>query len=308
MKFFLSSEILTWNWSHSPQLAWISAQLLFFRFPLPFHLRQPLWTLYHTTSNLNAPHDINNQFTASFSNTNTVVRNSIPFSAVYPEIEDEPLGPTNTSRQNVRPLAPRPRHSNSQHHAKSVTLYKQHRREQFAYRARVVKKPRFNRHWPYKLKPEISSWEKQYWDSTRQEFTIRNNSTISRKCRVLKSNHSSAPSMTLNPFAPTFRPQKRPKPYSFSRPQPLVPMDSSEPSDFPAELAKASTASSSSSQIEKQIPLLSAQLNQLHTYFESSIQQFTTLLQQFALAPLKQVQYLHSVQLTVAQLHQNLES
>ena len=199
------------------------------------------------------------------SNTNAVVSNSIPFSAVYPESEDDPLRPTNTSRQNVRPLASRPRHSNSQHHAKSVTLYKQHRREQFASRARVVKKPRLNRHWPYNLKTEISSWENSHWDSTRQEFTIRNNSTISRKCRSLKSNHSSAALMTLNPLAPTFRPQQRPKHYSFSRPQALGPMDYSEHSDSPAIFAKASTASSRS-QIEEQIPLSSAQLNQLHTH------------------------------------------
>ena len=114
--------------------------------------------------------------------------------------------------------------------------------------------------------------------------------------------------MTFNPFAPTFRPHQRPKLYSFNRPKTLVVMDSSEPSDFPATGAKAYTANSRSPQIEEQIRSLSFQLNQLQTYSESSIQQTTPLLQKFQLAHLKQVQYLHSVQFTVAKLHQDLES
>ena len=76
--------------------------------------------------------------------------------------------------------------------------------------------------------------------------------------------------MTLNPFAPTFRPQQRAKPFSCSRPQPLVAMDSSEPSDCAAKVAKASITNSRSPQIEEQIHSLSAQLNQLQTYSESS--------------------------------------
>ena len=114
--------------------------------------------------------------------------------------------------------------------------------------------------------------------------------------------------MTLNPFAPTFRPQQRLKPYSFNRPKTLVAMKSSEPSDSLAKVAKASTANSPPHPIEEQIHSLSAQLNQLQNFSESSIQQTTPLLQKFPLAHLKQVQYLHSVQLTVAKLHQDLES
>ena len=116
--------------------------------------------------------------------TTNLINNSIPLSAVYPESEDESLRPTNISGQNTRPPVPRPRHSNSQNHAKSVALYKQHRREYFASRARIIKKPRFNRHLPYKLKPEFSSWEIIYWDSTRQEFTIKNNSLPSQRIVV----------------------------------------------------------------------------------------------------------------------------
>ena len=65
-----------------------------------------------------------------------------------------------------------------------MALYKQHRREYFASRARIVKKPRFNRHLPYKLKPEFSSWEIIYWDGTRQEFTIKNNLLPSQRIVV----------------------------------------------------------------------------------------------------------------------------
>ena len=100
------------------------------------------------------------------------------------ESEDEPVRPTDISRENIRSVASRPRHPNSQNNAKSVALYKQHRREYFASRARIIKKPRFNRHLPYKLKPEFSSWEIIYWDGTRQEFTIKNNSLPSQRIVV----------------------------------------------------------------------------------------------------------------------------
>ena len=107
----------------------------------------------------------------------------------------------------------------------------------------------------------------------------------------------------LNPFAPTFRPKQRPKPYFYSRPKTLVAMNFSEPSGSPVIGAKASTANSHSPQIEEQIHSSKAQLNQLQTYSASSIQQTTPLLQKFPLAHLKQLKYLHSVQLTVAPLH-----
>ena len=116
--------------------------------------------------------------------TNVLINNSIPFSTVNLESEDEPLRPTDISRENIRPVASRPRLANSQNNAKHVALNKQHRREYFASRARIVKKPRFNRHLPYKLKPEFSSWEIVYWDGTRQEFTTKNNSLPSQRIVV----------------------------------------------------------------------------------------------------------------------------
>ena len=69
--------------------------------------------------------------------------------------------------------------------------------------------------------------------------------------------------MTLNPFAPTFRPHQRPKPYSLSRKQPFVEMDSSGPSYSPTKAAKAATSNPHPQPIEEQIHSLSAQLNQL---------------------------------------------
>ena len=113
--------------------------------------------------------------------TNVLIDNSVSLSHIYAVPEDESLRPTNISGQNVRPSASRPRHSNSQNHAKSVALYKQHRREHCASRAKIVKKLRFNRHLPYNLKQEFSSWEILYWDNTRQEYTIKNNPLPSQR-------------------------------------------------------------------------------------------------------------------------------
>ena len=130
--------------------------------------------LHNEQSNLQTRSIVNSP--PASSTTNVLISNAIPFPAVYPESDDESLLPTNISGRNTCPSVSRPRHPNPQNHAKSATLYKQNRREHFASRARIVKKPRFNRHLPYKLKPEFSSWEIIYWDSARQEFTIKNNS------------------------------------------------------------------------------------------------------------------------------------
>ena len=74
-----------------------------------------------------------------FPSATVLVNNSIPFPAVYPESEDEPLRSTNTSRQNVCSRASRIKHFNTRNHTKSVALHKQHRCEHFASRARVPK-------------------------------------------------------------------------------------------------------------------------------------------------------------------------
>ena len=55
-----------------------------------------------------------------------------------------------------------------------LTIASQHKREYFAQLARAVKKPRFNPHLCYSLKPECSSCKFFFWDSQQQEFTIQN--------------------------------------------------------------------------------------------------------------------------------------
>ena len=46
-----------------------------------------------------------------------------------------------------------------------LTLARQHKKEYFAQLARAVKKPCFNPHLWYSLKPEYSSWKLFFWDS-----------------------------------------------------------------------------------------------------------------------------------------------
>ena len=114
--------------------------------------------------------------------------------------------------------------------------------------------------------------------------------------------------MMLNPLAQIFSPKARPKPYSLGRPSanpdpeplPSIPITTSSARTLPPVAC--------SSHLEEQIQCLSTQMNQLKTSSESSLQQTIPLIHKFPLAHLKQVQYLHSVQLTVAQLHQDLES
>ena len=166
------------------------------------------------------------------------MKNSFPFSAVHPESEDEPLRSTNTSRQNVLSFASCPRYSNSQNHANSVALYKQHRREHFASRARIVKQHRFNRHLPYKLKPEFSAWEISNWDSTRQEFTVRNSSPPSQRVVVLLraiTTHQLRSHWTrLRQLAV----RRNTINFNFGRPKTFVAINSSNPLILPQQVLK----------------------------------------------------------------------
>ena len=76
------------------------------------------------------------------------------------------------SKQRVRNLQ-RPTSKDFQKRDR-LTLARQHKREYFAPLARAVKKPRFNPHLCYSLKPEYSFWKLLFWDSQQQEFTIQN--------------------------------------------------------------------------------------------------------------------------------------
>ena len=75
-------------------------------------------------------------------------------------------------KQRARGL---PRHTSKEYQkGDRLTLARQHKREYFAQIARAVKKPRFNPHLCYSLKPEYSSWKLVFWDNQQQEFTIQN--------------------------------------------------------------------------------------------------------------------------------------
>ena len=114
--------------------------------------------------------------------------------------------------------------------------------------------------------------------------------------------------MMLNPLAQIFSPKVRPKPYSLGRPP--ANQDPESLSSIPVTTSSARTPPpvACSSHLEEQIQYLNTQMHQLKTSSESSLQQTIPLIHKFPLAHLKQAQYLHSVQLTVAQLHQDLES
>ena len=114
---------------------------------------------------------------------NALLNKSHPFPSCYPESEDEPQQ-SSSSRRNVKPLPLLPKHPRSQPQVDTVTLRRQHKREYFASQARAIKRPRFNRHLQYELKPEFSSWKITHWDSSRQEFTLKSTSLPSQQILV----------------------------------------------------------------------------------------------------------------------------
>ena len=112
----------------------------------------------------------------------------------------------------------------------------------------------------------------------------------------------------LNPLAPLFFPITNPKPYSLCRPTRNQSLEHLKSTLAATSSAKTPPPVVCSSQKEELIQSLNDQMNELKTFSESSLQQTTDLVQKFQLAHLKQVQFLHAVQLTGAQLHQDLES
>ena len=83
---------------------------------------------------------------------------------------------------DVRPLLSRPNHLNFQ--PDLFTLGRQHRREYYTNQTRKTKRPRFNQHLNYSLKPEFSKWEIIFWDNRRQECTIQSTSLPSQRMVV----------------------------------------------------------------------------------------------------------------------------
>ena len=77
----------------------------------------------------------------------------------------------NRSKQKLRSLQrPANKATNSRDR---LTIARQHRREHFVRLARAVKCHRFDLYLHYRLRPESFSWKLLFWDSQRQEFTIR---------------------------------------------------------------------------------------------------------------------------------------
>ena len=83
---------------------------------------------------------------------------------------------------DARPLLSRPNHLKVQLDH-SISGH-QHRREHYTNRARRKKRPRFNQHLQYSLKPEISAWEKILWRSGRPEYTLESTFVPSQRLVV----------------------------------------------------------------------------------------------------------------------------
>ena len=109
-----------------------------------------------------------------------------PFSICSPEASQpentQELPPFSSFPSHVRPLLSRPNHLKLQ--PDQSALGRQHRREYYTNHARRTKRPRFNQHLQYCLKPEFCKWEIIFWDGKRQEYTIHSTSLPSQRLVV----------------------------------------------------------------------------------------------------------------------------
>ena len=92
------------------------------------------------------------------------------------------LLPFSSFFSDVQPLLSRPNHLKLQ--PDHSALGRQHRRENYTNHALRTKRPRFNQHLQYRLKPEICKWEIIFWDSKRQEYTVQSTSLPSQQLVV----------------------------------------------------------------------------------------------------------------------------
>ena len=92
------------------------------------------------------------------------------------------LPPFSSFLSDVPPLLSRPNHFKLQ--PDQSALGRQHRRENYTNQARRTKRPRFNQHLEYGLKPEFCKWEIIFWDGERQEYTIQITSFLSQRMVV----------------------------------------------------------------------------------------------------------------------------
>ena len=94
----------------------------------------------------------------------------------------EKLPPFHSLLSNARPLLSRPNHLKLQ--PDQSALGRQHCHEYYTNHTRRTKQPRFDQNLQYSLKREFSKWEKNFWDSRRQECTIQSTSLPSQRLVV----------------------------------------------------------------------------------------------------------------------------
>ena len=116
------------------------------------------------------------------SSTSTGLQFSISLPKTDQSKTTDKLPPFHSLLPDVRPLLSRPNHLKLQ--PDHSALGHQHRREFYTSHVRRTKRPRFNQHLQYCLKPEFCKWEIIYWDSKRQEYTIQSTSLPSQRLVV----------------------------------------------------------------------------------------------------------------------------
>ena len=114
------------------------------------------------------------------------VSTGLQYSIAIPENDQsektQELPPFNSLLSDVRPIFSRPNHLKFQ--PDYSILGRQHRPEYHTNRAGKTRRPHFNQHLQYSLKPEFSTWEIAFWDSRRQEATIQSTSLPPQRLAV----------------------------------------------------------------------------------------------------------------------------
>ena len=111
--------------------------------------------------------------------------------------------------------------------------------------------------------------------------------------------------MTLNPYAPIFKPTTCSRLFTIYRPELLTEMEASTSQNIldltiPTKCAKISPDSDSPT-VSDQLHLLTSQVNQFRIDSQQAMEQTKPLIQTFPLANIKQFQYVHAIQQQVAQ-------
>ena len=110
--------------------------------------------------------------------------------------------------------------------------------------------------------------------------------------------------MTLNPYAPIFKPTNCSRLFTIYRPDLRTKMEASTSQDIndltiPTKCPKTPPDSNSPTASE-QLHLLTSQVNQLRIDSQQALDQTKPFIQTFPLANIKQFQYIHAVQQQVA--------